>query len=166
MNIQKDIVNCLLNGYSGPQYQESVRSFALTFHFYSPRAYNYVREKFDNHLPCPSTIRNWYIHSNSNGEPGFSKQSFEALAGLAKRQRANGKQLVCSLIFDEMSIRKHLQWVDSQKKFLGHINYGFEPKSEELNLANNVIVFMVSGINVSFNIPILLTVSQARRRFL
>lgn len=154
MRIQNEIVNCLLYGLSESQYPEPVRSFALALNFYSPRAYEYVREKFDNHLPCQSTIRNWYSHSSADGEPGFCKQSFESLSKLAKEQRAIGKQLIVSLIFDEMSIRKQLHWNDSQKKFLGHITYGFESDSEELQLANNVLVFMVNGINMTFNLPI------------
>lgn len=154
MKNQKDIVNCLLNGLSEPQYPESVRFFALTLIFYSPSGYDYVRQKFDNHLPCQSTIRNWYSHSSADGEPGFCKQSFESSSKLAEEQRAVGKQLIVSLVFDEMSIRKQLHWSDSQKKFLGHVTYGFESSSAELQLANNVIVFMVNGISVNFNLPI------------
>lgn len=154
MQNQKDIIHCFENGLSGPQYPESVRSFAITLNFYSPRAYEYVRQKFDNHLPCQSTIRNWYSNSSADGEPGFCKQSFVTLTKLAEEQRSNGKQLIVSLIFDEMSIRKQLHWNDSQKKFLGHVTYGFDSDSAELQLANNALVFMVNGINISFNMPI------------
>lgn len=136
------------------QYPESVRSFAITLNFYSPRAYDYVRQKFENHLPCQSTIRNWYSHSSANGEPGFCKQSFVTLTKLAEEQRSKGKQLIVSLIFDEMSIRKQLHWNDNQKKFLGHVTYGFESDSAEFQLANNVLVFMANGININFNLPV------------
>lgn len=54
---RKNIIDCLLNGPVEFQYDEDVRAFALTLHFYSPRAYNYVREKFDKHLPHVATIR-------------------------------------------------------------------------------------------------------------
>lgn len=94
------------------------------------------------------------MNSNANGEPGFCKQSFSILTQLAIDNKANGTSLVCSLIFDEMSIRKHLQWSDSQKKFLGYINYGFRPDGTEMPLANNAIVFMLNGINVKFTLPV------------
>lgn len=150
---QTDILKCLSKGLSGPQYPESVRSFALALHYYSPKAYRFVRQTFDNHLPCPSTITKWYINSNANGDPGISKQSLETLRKLAKEERDKGKQLVCALIYDEMAIRKHMQWSDSQKKFLGHITYGLESQKDELQLATNAIVFMVNGIDLSFSIP-------------
>lgn len=151
---RRDIVDCLNFGSSTTLYGENVRKFALTVHFYSPRGYNYIREKFSNNLPHVSTIRKWYQNSSTNGEAGFCKQSFSTLAELAAQQKANGIELVCALNFDEMSIRKHLQWSDSRKKFIGHTNYGFRPECEELPLANNVIVFMLHGVNVKFSIPI------------
>lgn len=142
------------NGLSGPQYPKTVRSFALTLQFLSPRAYDYVRRTFDNHLPDPSTIRKWYMNSSADGEFGYCKQTIETLTNLAKEQRAKGSQLIVSLIFDEMSIRKQLHWNDAQKKFMGHITYGFESNADELQLANNVLVFMVNGINCNFTMPI------------
>lgn len=53
-----------------------------------------------------------------------------------------------------MSIRKHLQWSDSQKQFLGFINYGFRSNIEEMPLAKNALVFMLNGINANFTMPI------------
>lgn len=151
---QKAIANCLLHGPPTKQYDEDVRKFVLTLYFHSPKAYKYVRNKFNNNLPHPSTIRKWYMNSSANGEPGLSKQSFQRLTQLANEQKKKGIELICSLIFDEMSIRKHLQWSDSEKKFLGHITYGFRPDNEDVPIANNAIVFMLNGINVDFTIPV------------
>lgn len=39
-----------------------MRSFALTLHFHSARAYDYVRDKFNKNLPHVSTIRKWYSY--------------------------------------------------------------------------------------------------------
>lgn len=146
---QKNIIDCLLNGPVETQYGEDVRAFALTLHFYSPRAYNYVREKFDKHLPHAGTIRKWYSTAGTTSEPGICRESLCSLEKLAKEHSANGSQLICSLIFDEMSIRKHLQWSDSR-----HISYGFRPDNAAVPVATNVIVFMVNGVNVEFNFPI------------
>lgn len=144
----------MLNGPAESRYDADVRAFGLTLHFYSPRAYNYVREKFDKNLPHVGTIRKWYSAAGTTSEPGFCKENLDSLAQLAKKHSANGSQLMCSLIFDEMAIRKHLQWSDSRKKFLGHISYGFRPDFAAVPVATNVIVFMVNGVNVEFNFPI------------
>jgi hypothetical protein len=45
-------------------YSENLKQFATTLHFYSPKAYDYAREKFLLALPHPQTIRKWYS-SNS-----------------------------------------------------------------------------------------------------
>lgn len=151
---EKEILECLLGSGSKKQYSESVRSFALTLHFHSPRAYTYLRVKFNDNLPHVGTIRNWYMNSGANGEPGFCRQSFNTLKGLAAKYKNENKQLFCALVFDEMSIRKHLQWSDSRKQFLGTINYGFKSNNEEMPLAKNALVYMLNGINANFNIPI------------
>lgn len=123
-------------------------------HSLSPKGYAYVREKFKNNLPHPSTIRTWYANS-SNGEPGISKDSLENLKNLVDEYKLKNEEIYCTLAFDEMSIRRHVQWSDTQKKFIGHISYGSIPENAEyLPVANNALVFMVNGINVSFNVPV------------
>ena len=52
---------------AGSRYLEEIKEFALTLHFYSPRAYKFVRKAL--HLPHPATIRSWCV--NINCEPGF-----------------------------------------------------------------------------------------------
>lgn len=128
--------------------------FALTLHFYSPAAYKFVREKFDNHLPHKKTIQRWYANSGVSCKSGFCEQSVEILIEKAKKMKANGTELICSLIFDEMAIRKHLQWSNAQKKFNGQISYGFRPEMLEMPIAKNAIVFMVNGINCDVTVPI------------
>lgn len=50
---------------------------------------------------------------------------------------------------------RNVQYSDAQKRFIGHISYGSIPKDAEyLPVATNAIVFMVNGVNVSFNIPV------------
>lgn len=46
------------SGNENEQYPPELRSFALTLHFYSLKAYDYVRETFDTCLPHPSTLQN------------------------------------------------------------------------------------------------------------
>lgn len=51
------------------KYPPALRSFAMTLHFYFPKAYCFVRKKFLSALPHARTIVSWY--SSVNGEPGF-----------------------------------------------------------------------------------------------
>lgn len=139
----------MLHGTPTALYSENVRMFALTIHYSSPRAYNYIRTKYANNLPHVSTIRKWYQNCSANGDTGFCKQSFKNLAALANQQKANGSELICALNFDEIAIRKNLQWSDSQKKFLGHTTYGIRTDREELPLAKYAIEFMLHGVNIS-----------------
>lgn len=94
------------------------------------------------------------MNCNANGDPGLCKESLDALKNLAEKYKEEGKQIFAALVFDEMSIRKHLQWSDSRKQYLGTINYGFKMDSEEVPLAKNAIVFLLNGININFNMPI------------
>lgn len=128
--------------------------FALTLNFYSPRAYKYIREKFCNHLPHKSTLKKWYANSSASDEPGLCEQSIDILSGKVKELKAAGIQPICSLIFDEMAIKKHLQWSKSKKMFLGQITYGFRPENLALPIANNALVFMLNGINFDMTLPI------------
>lgn len=136
-------------------YSQSIRTFALTLNVLSPRAYNYIRQKFNNNIPHPSTLRKWYANSSSNGQPGLSADSLQLLSKLAEKFKSEGSILYVSLSFDEMNIRRHVQYCDASKKFVGNITYGSVPRNAKyFPVANNAIVFMVNGINVKFNIPV------------
>lgn len=118
-------------------------------HGLSPRAYNYVREKFDKNLPHVSTIRKWYQHSNTC-EPGINPEVILALGDLVNEKKKNGEELLCSVCFDEMSIRRHVAWLNTSKKFSGFITYGQRTESGVfLPVANNVIVFLVTCLNTA-----------------
>ncbi len=72
---------------AGSRYSEEIKDFALTLHFYSPRAYRFVRKAL--HLPHPATIRSWCV--NICCEPGFLQKPFDHIQGLVaeKQQDCN-----------------------------------------------------------------------------
>ena len=94
------------------QYPPKLRAFALTLHFYSAKVYDFVRDSFDRCLPHPSTLQKWYSHLN--GERGFTEKVMNILAERVKDANANDKEVLCSLLMDEMSVRKHVQWDGKQ----------------------------------------------------
>ena len=53
------------------KYSPELKSFALTFQFYSAEAYDFVRKTFNLALPIPVQIRKWY--TKILAEPGKGK---------------------------------------------------------------------------------------------
>ena len=75
--------------------------FAVTLHFYSPKAYKYVRKIL--HLSCQASIRSWAAAINC--EPGFLTDVIQHL-----QTTLNEDDKDCILIVDEMSIKKEVVW--------------------------------------------------------
>lgn len=76
-DIPAEILKRKLKGNAKDTYSTTVRAFALTLHFYSPKAYKFIRRSFGQSLPPVSTLRRWA--SAVNGRPGFTKVSFEVM---------------------------------------------------------------------------------------
>lgn len=130
-----------------------MRIFSFTLHYYSPRAYEYLRSVFNCNLPATRTLRYWL--SSIDNSSGFTENSLNALRTKAEAARTRGEELIVSLIYDEMYIRRHSQWDKNKKEFLGHIAAGRPEEYEEFSpLSKDVLVLMVSGISQDFKIPI------------
>lgn len=121
-------------------YSKEVKSFALTLHYYSPKAYNYVREKFHTCLPHTRTIQKWYESVDANA--GFTRES---LVAINLRQKQSEYDIVCSLMLDEMAVRKRVEW--DGKRFHGYIDIGSNINSDDLKEAKEALVFLVNAIN-------------------
>lgn len=154
-----EILKCLQFGKSDKKYSEAIRLFCMTTHFYSPKAYEYLRSTFDNHLPTVRTIRKWY--SSVDCSPGFTECSFDALRTRAEEYKERtGNELKIGVIFDGMHVRQQSQWDLSRKEFMGHDTVGNKLantlNNEEIciPLSSHVLVFMVTGIEVEFKITI------------
>nr|CAI5861024.1 unnamed protein product [Callosobruchus analis] len=72
-----EVFNRLLKGPSKQKYTPALRSFALTLHFYSPKAYSFVRKFFNSSLPHPVTVSKWY--RNIDGSPGWNEVALNTL---------------------------------------------------------------------------------------
>lgn len=119
----------------------------------SPAAYNFLRKKFHFNLPHESSIKKWFANSTCNGEPGIQMECLQTLANLLSEYEEANKSLYCSLSFDEMAIKQHIQWSDAKKKFLGYATYGDEANLTHQPIATQAIVFLVTAINATFSIP-------------
>lgn len=153
---QKEILGCLAHGIkNGQNYPESVRQLCLSVHFHSPSAYNVLRETFNKNIPHPHTIASWYRYSNIKSHPGIHKETLERLKTMCAEIKAkSGQPLVCCLINDEMFIKKQVLWCNQSQKYFGYVSYGIKPDETLLPIANEALVFMLSGINFHFEFPI------------
>ena len=130
-------------------YPEELKSFALTLSFYSMKAYNYVRRTFQLALPHPSTIRQWC--RSIDGNPGFTEEAFLALSARVSDFKREQKTVVCSLMFDEMAIRKHIEW--DGKKFVGYVDVGSSVDDDSTPVAAEALVLMVVCLNDKWKVP-------------
>lgn len=154
---QKQIVNGLIHrAKGGEKYPEHVRQFCITMNYHSPRAYEFLRESFDNHLPHTSTIRSWYANSDLNTLPSvINEQCLNILQRKVNEKSEKGEKLICGITFDEMNIRKHIQWSNKERKFTGYSSLENDSQAKQKsNIANQALVFIVTAVNDSFQLPI------------
>lgn len=102
-----------------------------------------MRATFEDHLPHASTLQAWYRNSNLNVKSGISENPVNVLKQVSNEMAEKHQQLLCCLSFDEMAIRKHYQWCNKSKKFIGNVTYG--QNLEEI--ANIAIVYLISELN-------------------
>jgi len=102
-------------------------------------------------LPHPSVVRSWY--RSINGEPGFTRESFEVLKLHANSAGQKGNRIICNITMDEMAIRKQIEYDGTQ--FRGYVDHGTgNNDSDSLPVATEALVLMVVPLNCSWKIPI------------
>lgn len=165
-------MKCLALGIKkGQSYPEKVRKFCLELHFHRPAAYRYIRRVFANHLPHERTLGMWYQVSDINQGNGICAEAFKRLEHIAEETEGNN-QLICSLIMDEVYIRKEILHCKETSTYVGYVTYGSslnpsteednesnetdsdEEEEDELPCANQAIVFMLYGLETNFKLPI------------
>lgn len=151
-----ELLQLLLSGVKGgAKYSAKARKFCLTLHYYSPRAYEFVRETFNNNLPHTKTIQNWYANSDLCGEPGIHNDHMAKLKEITTSFRdKQGSEMCCSLVFDEMNIRRQVLWSTQQMKYIGYVNCGKEPGGQDQTISTQAILFILNGLNVNLEFPV------------
>lgn len=135
----------------GVKIPDDIKAFALTLHFYSSKAYDYVRKTFNLALPAPSTMRKWL--ANVDCEPGFTSTSFNILKSMFANEHYDDKKcMVCSITVDEMSIKKQIEFKGT--KTWGYEDCGVGIKDDSLKPATEAFVVMAVGINSHWKIPL------------
>ena len=118
----------------GYRYSEEVKKVALTVHFYSPKAYSYIRKIFS--LPHQSSIRNWI--SSVNCEPGFHA---DVLQNLLEQLRKRPEMSDCALMMDGMAVRKQVLYDTKNMKYSGFVVCGGIVAESSEDEATEALVF-------------------------
>lgn len=133
-----------------------MRRFATTLHFYSAKAYRYVRKVFNDSLPSERTITSWY--KSVDGSPGISSEALVILEAKADQMKAKGGKLLVCLSMDEVAIRQLVEWNKYSNSFEGVVDLGGISESrcaaDKVQPAKEALVFMATGIEESWKIPV------------
>lgn len=92
-------------------------------------------------MPHPRTLAKWY--TSVNAKPGFTQEAFNLL---------KKKEILCSLVFDKMAIRQHIEFDGND--YHGYVNIGCNAQNDSVEIASEALVFMVVGINQRWKIPV------------
>jgi hypothetical protein len=123
----------------GSKYSPELKAFAM--------AYKFVRKTFNLALPHESQIRKWYPKIPAN--PGFTEAAFNALRPKVNDALQKKQKVVCSLMLDEMAIRKHISW--DRKRFRGYVDLGNGSKEDDKEpVAKDALVLMAVCVNILF----------------
>ncbi|KAK0144600.1 DNA transposase THAP9 [Merluccius polli] len=132
----------------GVEYTKAQRDFALTLHLHGPKAYLYLRETLDIHLPHPSSLQRWL--SSLDARPGLNKLMLDMLE--RRRQEDEGKYGCVTLMLDAMSIKSHVQHDPQTQTMSGYVDMG--DRLNETDIASEALVFMVVGLQGYWKAPI------------
>ena len=129
------------------RYSDEIKQFALTLHYYSPKAYDFIRKVL--HLPNPSSIRAW--SASVDCSPGFL---IEVMDSLKTARSEKPWMMDCVLILDAMAIRKDTVWDAENKRYAGGVDYGTAQPDSSDTLATEALVFMIAGSTGHWKHPV------------
>ena len=140
---EKNNFNRSAKGY---RYPSAVKEFALTLHYYSPRAYEFCRTIFK--LPHPASLRNWLL--SAEVETGFLQKVLLSLQAKPEIEKE------CVLVLDSVSIRKQTLYNNTTGQYDGFIDYGPGGMiAEETDVAaSEALVLLLVCLHPNWKVPI------------
>lgn len=148
--MRRYLKNIKNNTTTHEEYPILLKQFAATLQFFSAKAYDFVRNEFALSLPHQATIRKWFANVACN--PGYVDIAFDTLKIKSEEAKNLGRDLVCSVIIDEMSIKKQIEFTDN--KIWGYVDIGIPCENDELLEATEAFVIMVVSHQSHWKIPI------------
>ena len=129
------------------RYSEETKQFAMTLHYYSPKAYEFTRKVLA--LPHASSIRGWA--ASVDCEPGYLTNVIKLLGEIVDKK---GWMSDAVLMVDAMALHKGTVWDPKTKRYVGTVDYGTAIPENEDELATEALVFMVVGMTGHWKHPI------------
>ena len=129
------------------RYSPEMKQFAMTLHYYSPKAYEFARNVLS--LLHASTIRAWA--SSVDCQPGFLDNVIKSIGECVQMK---GWMSNVVLIVDTMALYKGTIWDPKSKSYVGLVDYGTAKPEPEENMASEALVFMISGITGHWKHPV------------
>ena len=123
----------------------------MTLKFYSANAYTYVGKTFNLEYPDLSTIG---INGTELSMVNlvFTEEQLTTLKAKVLTGKEKGQKVVCSLMLDKMSIRKHAQYDGT--KVLGYVDLGVGITDDSLPVVTKALnVYMAVSVNSNWKIP-------------
>jgi DNA transposase THAP9 len=92
----------------------------------------------------------WKCRASYRVKPfeGQGLQRFGAGHHCVEAARNQGKEIICALMFDEMAIKKHIEW--DGKKFLGYVDVWFSVDDDSTPVATEALVLTLVCLNGYF----------------
>jgi hypothetical protein len=135
------------------KWDDNEKNLALSLYYKSPSTYRFMRERGFK-LPSVTLIRKWI--SVYNVHSGFTEDVFQKLAIKSSSMSEEEKETV--LLFDEMSIRKSLEYNPKLDVVEGFEDLG--PLGRRNVPATHALVFLIRGLKYPWKCPIAYVLSE------
>ena len=139
--------NATLNNKMSNRYSQETKQFAMTLHYYSPKAYDFARKVL--HLPHPSSIRSW--SASVDCEPGFLCDVIKLIGDTVTKNETLADVV---LIVDAMAIYKGTWWDPKKRSFVGNVDYGTAIPEASDDYASEALVFLICGVKGHWKHPV------------
>lgn len=143
--LQNQLKNCPRRP-KGRRYNIEEKVMALVLYKKSPACYRLLRRMFT--LPCQSSLNN--LLNRVPLKTGINMHIFATLRNISRNQ--TDMDNICILSFDEMSIRRHLDYDPKLDQIQGFEDHGSHGRNNKK--ANKALVFMLAGIRKKWKQPI------------
>lgn len=154
---ENELKNCE-RASTARRYSDELKQFCLTLHFYSPRAYEFIRKR--SMLPDVSTIRRWL--ATRHCKPGILHEVlsyFKSKLQAKSDEVTSGKELYrhfkdVALIYDAMAIRSG-RWYDFKNDtYSRYVDLGGIGHVDTEEFASEALVFMIVSYTHRFKCPV------------
>lgn len=146
-NFVKVFINMQLNHGRRRKWSKSQRQLSLSLYYKSPTAYTFLLYSMKCSLPSIRTIQSWlkviYLrtgcHNNLSSKLAIKVHTMEE------------KEKICVLMFDEIALKKQLEFNEAQDFIEGYQDLASLGRTTKF--ANSALVFYIRGLLYSWKTP-------------